>query len=159
MKLAIVGPGRAGKDEAARWLSARTRLHYALSTSEVIAPEIARRKGIAVTEAFANRHRDRDEWRRVGDEMRARDPAALARKTLAAGDICVGIRARVEIEAVIRERLVDLVVWVDRDVPEDPTLEYGAEMVDVVILNHWGVEELHGRLERLARTWGVLNPA
>ena len=156
MKIAIVGRGRAGKDATAAWLSANTTLHYALSTSQVIAPHAAKRLGLSVDEAFRRRHEDRELWRRLGDELRRDDPARLARETLAVGDLCVGVRARVEMEAVISEGLVDLVLWVDRDVPPDLTLEFDAGLADVILPNHGTVAELHGRLRRLARALGVL---
>jgi hypothetical protein len=156
LKIAIVGHGRAGKDEAAAYFHEHTRCRYALSTSEVIAPVAAARLGLPVAEAFARRHEDRATWRAIGDEMRANDPAALARETLRHGDICVGIRAIVEIEAVRREGLVGLIIWIDRDVPPDPTLEFGSEQADIVIENRWDLPAFHARLRRLANAMGVL---
>ena len=155
LRLAIVGPGRAGKDACAEWLAANTPLRYTGSCSSVIAPHAARRLGLGVTEAFARRHEDRDLWRAIGDELRRDDPAALARETLRHGELCVGVRARVEIEAVIRERLVDLVLWIDRDVPPDPTLEFGPEVATVILPNRGTLADLHGRLRALARAWGL----
>lgn len=157
LKIAILGPSRAGKDVAADWLAANTRLRYTGSCSSVIAPVVAERYGMTVAEAFARRHEDRDLWFRTGNEMRASDPAALARETLRKGDICVGIRSRAEIEAVLSGGLVDLAIWVSRpNLPVDPTLEYGVEMADIVIRNHAGLDEFHGRLHRLAASWGVM---
>lgn len=140
----------------ADWLKAHSRCRYSFSTSAAIAPYVAGQIGITTAEAFARRHEDRELWRRVGDALRADDPAFLARKTLAGGDLSVGIRARVEIEAVQRERLVDLTLWVDRAVPPDPTLEFGPEMADVVIQNHWGLSELYARLAKFANALGIL---
>lgn len=156
MKLAICGPARSGKDEAAIWLAANTSLRYSLSTSQVIAPVAARHLGLSVEAAFAQRHQDRMLWRRLGDGLRRSDTAYLARQTLIDGDLCVGIRSRLEIEAVRAEKLVDLVIWIARTVPTDPTLQYGPEMADIVIQNYWGVAEFHERLQRLAKSWDIL---
>ena len=156
MKLAIVGPGRSGKDEIANWLHANTSLCYlGYSTSRVICPHAARQLGISEDEAFARRHEDRALWRRIGDELRAHDPAHLAREVLKHQDVCVGIRARCEIEAAQRERLVDLTLWVARDVPNDETLEYGSEVADLIIENRQSLSHLHARLSRLARALGL----
>ncbi len=157
MRLAIVGPGRSGKDEVAAWFARNTRLRYGGSTSEVIAPHAAKALGLSVAEAFARRHEDRDLWHRLGIELRKHDHAALARAVLKRGDLVVGVRDRVEMETVLAERLVDLAVWIDRPgIPDDPTLEYGPELCDVTIQNHWGLTELHGRLKKFANAIGVL---
>lgn len=157
VKVGIYGPSRSGKDIAAAYLAAHTRLRYWGPTSKVIAPHAAERLGMNAVEAYRLRHANRPLWRQIGDELRANDPAFLARVTLQRGDINVGVRARVEIEAVRRERLVDIAVWVDRaGIPDDPTLEFGPEMCDVLLPNHWGIPELHGRLRNLALSWGVL---
>jgi hypothetical protein len=157
LKIALCGPGRAGKDEAADWLNLNTRLRYTGSCSSVIAPVAAARLGLSVKEAFRRRHEDRDLWRKLGDEMRAADPAKLARETLRKGDICVGIRSLVEIEAVLRQRLVTIAVWIDRPgIPVDPTLEYDAQMCHVVLSNHGDLPAFHERLRCLAMACGVL---
>jgi hypothetical protein len=155
MKLAIVGPSRCGKDVAARWFAEHTPLRYSKSTSQVIAPHAAARLGLSAEEAFARRHEDRDLWFKLGCELRRDDPAYLAREVLRDGDLVVGVRDRAEMEATIREGLVDLVIWIDRDVPVDPTLTYGRELADVVIENRWSLADLHRRLDRLASTWGL----
>ena len=157
MKIAIVGPGRSGKDEIADWLKTHTTLRYWGSCSQVILPYAAAEQGIGEAEAWATRHANRDLWFRIGNRLRTGDHAALARKTLENGDICVGVRARAEMQSVIDEGLVDLVLWVSRrGTPDDPTLEFGPELADIVIGNHWGLSELHGRLAKLAKSWGVL---
>lgn len=159
MKLAIVGPGRCGKDTAAEWFAQRTILRYWGSCSQVILPEAARRLGLSEAEAWKRRHEDRKFWRELGDEMRKDDPAALARVTLEKGDLCVGVRSHVEMRAVLDQKLVDLTVWIHRpNVPNDPTLEFGRGLADVVIENAGTLTDFHGKLYNLAATLGVLNP-
>lgn len=159
MKLAIVGPGRSGKDHAAEHLASISTLFYSgYSTSAVILPWAADWLGVSAAEAWETRHADRELWKAIGDELRREDAARLARKTLEVSDICVGIRDRVEMEAVRYEGLVDLVLWIDRDVPPDPTMGYGPEMADVVVMNRWDLASLESRLTRLAASWGVLKP-
>jgi hypothetical protein len=157
LKIAIVGPGRCGKDTAAEWLSANTRLSYAVSTSEVISWSMADKMGVSVATAHAMRHDRRGEWFDQGVRLRGIDPAYLARTVLALGDICVGIRDRPEMDRVRSEGLVDLVLWVDRPgVAADPTLMYGPELADVILPNWWGIDEFHGRLRVLGKSLGIL---
>jgi hypothetical protein len=156
MRLALIGPGRSGKGEAALWLQRNTRLRYWGPTSKVIAPHAAARLGVSEAEAFRRRHEDRALWRAIGDELRANDPAALARVTLTEGDICEGVRSRVEIEAVVREKLVDTIWWIDRSVAPDETLEFGIEYADAIIPNRGRIEDLYTRLRRLSAALGIL---
>jgi hypothetical protein len=157
LKLALCGPSKCGKDEVARWLHRNTSLRYTMATSEVIAPVAAERLGISVEVAFATRHRHRDLWRAIGDELRVNDPAYLARRVLADGDLLVGVRSLGEITTAQREGMVDLTVWIDRPgVEKDTTLEFGPEVADMILPNWWGVRELHARVRVHARAWGVL---
>lgn len=157
MRLALCGHGRAGKDAAAEWFGEHTTIRYSgFSTSRAITPYAARKLGISEEEAFARRHEDRELWFRLGNQLRMEDPAFLARQTFEHGDIAVGIRDRGEMEAVLREGLVDLAVWIEREVSVDPTLTYGRELCDIIIDNDGTLEEFHSRLRALAKAMGVL---
>lgn len=158
MKLAIVGPGRCGKDTAAEFFAANTILRYWGSCSQVILPEAAKRLGISEAKAWAERHAHRNFWRALGDEMRADDPAALARVTLKNGDLCVGVRSHIEMRAVIDQKLVDLVVWIHRPkIDSDPTLEFGRGLADVLIENDGTLADFRKKLETFSRTLGILH--
>lgn len=142
-RLAIVGPGRAGKDEVASRLASHHGFTYGGTTSTVITEAIARGVGVSYVAAHALRHQYREGWRAIGDLMRLNDPAALAREVLRRGDLAVGIRAGVEMEVVIAEGLVDAVWWVRRPgIPRDPTLEFGEEVADRIILNNGTLDDL-----------------
>ena len=69
----------------------------------------------------------------------------------------MGIRDRGEMEAVLREGLVSHAIWIDRDVPADPTLTYGKDLCDIVVENHGTIEELYAILKAVASVLGVLN--
>jgi hypothetical protein len=157
LTLGIMGPGRAGKDEAAEWLVEHTTLTYGGTTSIAISREVARREGISFLEAHAQRHDRRAYWRALGDEMRAHNPSALAEEMLKDSTLLVGVRARIEMQSVIEKRLCDLIIWVDRPgIPHDPTLEFGPELCDFTINNWWDVKEYHRRWQNLATTLGVM---
>jgi hypothetical protein len=154
-KIAICGHGRSGKDTAARWLAEHTPLRLGRTTSEVIAPFRAAELGIPVEDAFARRHEERDVWYLLGNRLRANDWARLVRETLRDGEICVGIRDPEELGATRAEGLVDLVLWIDRDVPADPTMKFGAERCDIIIRNDGSLETFYRRLEALMRFAGL----
>lgn len=154
----IVGPGKSGKDLVADWLAANTRLTRGPGTSGIIAPYIADEDGITFTEAMAKRREERDRWVAKGDELIElhNDPAFLVRECLKVGRIVVGCRRREEVRQVRLERLVDLVLWIERPGCDDSTMGFGPEMADTIIENNRTIEKLYERLEGLARFAGLL---
>jgi hypothetical protein len=155
-RILVVGHGRAGKDTACEYLAAITRLRFAGSTSVYLARHVAARLGVSEQEAYRTRHRDRSLWHRVGNEIRRQDPGLLVRESLANAEIAGGVRDREEIAVCRREDLVDLIVWVANDrVPHDATVTFGERDCDVTVPNHWGLDEFHRRLLRLARFAGL----
>jgi hypothetical protein len=156
-RLAICGPGRCGKDTAARWLASHTPLRLARTTSEIIAPHVADRLGLTVEEAFTRRHENRPLWFGVGNELRSPAPTYLVRECLKEGEIVVGLRNSDEVKAARAEGLVDLFVWIERQVPVDPTQTFRAERCDVTVLKDGTLEDLFRRLEALTRFAGLLS--
>jgi hypothetical protein len=157
-KLAICGPGRSGKDTAASWLAAHTRLRLGKSTSQVIAPFVASRLGIPIEDAFRRRHEDRGYWFNLGNELRARarDQTVLVREAIKGADIVQGLRNYDEVIASRNERLVDLFLWIERAVPPDPTMKFGPDQCDVVVRNNGTLGELFDKLEAIARFSNIL---
>jgi len=157
-RIAFCGPGRSGKDECSTYFARITGLRFAGSMSQFLCPFVAARLGLSDEEAFARRHESdamRMTWYRIGNELRDSDPALLVRETLKAGEICNGIRDIREFEAAKAEGLADLFIWVERDVPTDPTITYGAGLCDVVLDNNGSLGELHTKLDALARFAGL----
>jgi len=70
---------------------------------------------------------------------------------LAKGDIAVGLRNADEVMTARPERLIDLFVWIDREVPHDPIQTFGAELCDVIVSNHGSLDECFLKLMTLAR--------
>ncbi len=155
-RILIVGPGRAGKDTACEYLAKITELRFAGTTSLYLAKYVAARLGVSEQEAYRTRHQNRNFWHRVGNEVRKQDPGLLIRESLKHAEIVGGVRALAEIVACRDEHLVDLIVWIDNDrVPRGSTLTFGERECDVIVPNHWGLEDFHGRLLRLARFAGL----
>jgi len=125
-RILVVGPGRAGKDEALLWFEKHTPYASGGTTSLYLAYDVAEAKGISVEEAYAKRHEDRNFWFELGNKLReTRGVLYLLKQALLRGNVAAGVRDIREIEAAITERLVDVVLWVDNPrVPVDPTMSF-----------------------------------
>jgi hypothetical protein len=149
------GHGRAGKDTAGEYVCARANTVYPGSCSRLVLPLLAHMIGVPEDQAWRERHDHRDFWIDACHAVRADDYAFLVKLCLGAGDTAVGIRGRLELEAVTRGGIVDLTVWVDNPrVLTDWTVEYGAGDCDLIIANHGTLLEFYRKLDRLL---GVLN--
>jgi hypothetical protein len=155
-RILVVGYGRAGKDTACEYLAMITHLRFAGTTSLYLARHVAARLGVSEQEAYRTRHQNRNFWHRLGNEIRRRDPGLLVRESLEHAEITGGVRGIEEIEACRRERLVDLIVWIDNHrVPRGSTVTFARQDCDVVVPNHGSLEEFHGRLLLMARSAGL----
>lgn len=154
-RIALCGPGRSGKDTAARWIAAHTPLRYAGATSEFLLDEIVARTGADPEDAWATRHANRDLWYRIGNELRAEDPLVLVRRALERSELLVGCRDGDELVRARAEGLIDFVVWIERDVPPDPTLTYDHRLADVVVANPdpYDPTALYDALAEQLRAW------
>jgi len=153
--LGIMGPSRSGKDEAASFFVQHFSLRYSGSTSIVISREVAKREGISFREAHDQRHERKQYWYDLGNEMRRDDPAYVAREAMKDSDILVGLRDGEELETIRKENLCELIIWIDRIVPFDPTLKFDSSYCDIVIQNHWTLEDYHRRLMRVGLAMGL----
>lgn len=150
-RVLFCGHGRAGKDTACERFALATGLRNAGTVSRYLAPHVARRLGVSEEQAYAERRQNRELWRAVGDELRREDPAFLVRTMFQHGDIGGGVRGLAEIEAVHREGMADLIVWVENPrVPSDPTLEFDELHCDLLVLNASTLDDFHHHLDRLA---------
>ena len=154
--LAIVGHGRAGKDSAAEWLRDHTKLRFKGGCSYTGCQYVADKLGISWHEAWRTRHERRMEWYTLLNEYREADPAKLIKDCLVHSDIVCGVRDGKELHAAKQEGLLDLIVWVDRPVPIDPTVTFTIDDADVIIRNYGSFGTFYSRLKRFARTLGVL---
>lgn len=160
--LALCGYGRAGKDTSAEWFRDNTCLQFKGGCSWTARQYMANRLSedlgrlVTVAEVYDRRHEDRMKWYNYMNEYRKDDPARLIRDVLKHSDLVCGVRDRAELLAARDTGLLDLIVWIDRDVPVDPTVTYSIDDCDIVIRNHGTVPELHRRLEKLAAVLQIL---
>lgn len=150
--LALLGMGRAGKDTAGEYLCKRFELDPPRSSSLNALPLVAHMIGLPEQQAYAERHQHREFWIEACNMLRYDDLTRLARWCLGACDLAIGLRGNTEFAAVMKEGVCDLAVWVHRDVPKDPTVEFTREDCDVVIDNTTTLERFHERLERFGMT-------
>lgn len=156
-KIALLGNGRAGKDTAGGWFGLFTPLQYVGSTSRVVCPMIAEELGISVEAAWRNRHEHRKFWYDWCNEYRKDDPSKIAKACLAQGDIVVGLRDIVELNACKAEDLFDLTVWVENPrVPNDSTVTFTKDDCDVIIENNGDYRQFYRKLMQLCRFSGIM---
>lgn len=128
---------------------------YNGSTSEAAAAlvfrKIGQEMGYETQEAcFADRHSHRKLWAEIIWEYNKPYGITLYEDMLKASDILNGIRRTGELSALRDRKMIDWVVWIDRDVPEDPSLEMGSEVADFIIPNNNTLERFYKRLDDLA---------
>ncbi len=158
MKILFLGHGRSGKDTAIEYLAKITGLRNAGTTSIYLRKYVAKEFGVSEEQAYAERHQNREEWKRIGDEIRGGDPGKLLREALEVGDLTGGLRDIAEVVTAKQEKLVDLIVWVEnRRVPVDPTVTFSEKECDVVIQNNWSLEDFYERLDRFAAFAGLIS--
>lgn len=150
MKILFTGYGRAGKDEAAAYVAKITGLRYAGSFSWAALPYVAERLGLHPQVAWETRHTMRKQWYDYCNELRAPDATILARLVLAQGDVTAGLRDKVELDACKAAGLFDEIVWVERPgTPVDPTVTFGPQDCDRILVNEGTLEEYHAKLHEL----------
>jgi hypothetical protein len=172
-KLCIVGHGRHGKDTIADWFDEWTDLVHPGSLSWFLATAMVGRREFppgfdakvlaievdpfsVVRRLWNRRHDDREFWKAYGTRLREREPGILIKTALGHGDMVVGCRDKAEIDYLRSENLVDLIIWVERaGFEKDPTIEFGPEVADIVILNDTDVAGLTNKVERLAKFAGI----
>lgn len=153
--VAVVGPGRSGKDTAAEFLGQLTLLRYVGSTSWIGLDYMAERLGVCSMTAWESRHAHRGRWKQYLDEFRADDPTKLVRMSLDRGDIVSGIRDRSELESARAARLLTHVLWIDRDVPTDPTITFTRDDCDWVVRNDADLDTFRLRIAYWAGLVGL----
>lgn len=158
MKILFVGWGRAGKDEAAAYLAKITGLRYAGSFSWAALPYMAARLGVHPQLAWEQRRANREIWKKYCDELRVVDQTLLARMALQSGDICAGLRDKIEIDAVHAAGLFDHIIWVDRlGVPRDNTVTFERDHPAITqwVPNHHTLVDFHNTLITLCDDLGL----
>ena len=159
--IAFCGHGRSGKDTGAEWARDHTILRFKGGCSwtalKYMAKRLSEDEGRVVTEeeAYKNRHMDRMKWYTYMNQYREGDPSRLIRDCLEHSDIVCGVRDGKELTASKEKGLLDLIIWVNRDVPNDPTVTYTRDDCDIVVDNTSTLEAYYQKLARLMKSLGL----
>lgn len=153
-RLLIVGWGRAGKDECARFMNDHLGLPYGGSTSWAAMPLMAALMKTHPQLAWEHRHENRQFWKDACDRFRENDPLLLIRRALDStphARVITGIRDRVEITAAREAQIFRHIVWVERPgVPPDPTVTFDARDATDFIRNDGDLRRFHRNITRWA---------
>jgi len=154
MKLIIIGNAQTGKDTLAELFSHHYSLKF-VKTSMLSAEHIIMEAldYPSVEECYEDRVNHRQEWKELIAQYCSDDPAALAKLAFEQSDIYVGVRRRVEFEAM--RPLADMVIWVKPDPlvsyvnPEsEGIMELTEDDADYVIVNNYKPEDFALSMKR-----------
>jgi len=171
-RLAICGPGRSGKDVAARTLAEAMGVPYRKSTSEAACDLVWRKWGCNFLEwvpsgldsdtdlpitaysdqaaMFADRSNHRTRWAEIIWAYNQPDGLRLYRDMIDGGEtILCGIRRVSELQACKSAGLVDLAIWIERPGCIDSTCEIAAKDCDFSVLNCGSEEEFVEKLKHI----------
>ena len=158
-KFLVIGHARHGKDTVAAILATELGL-VATSSSEyacqhLVYPQLKVQYGYKTPcECFKDRANHRVEWYNIIANYNINDTAKMAREVFATSDIYIGMRSAIELQATLREGLVDLVIWVDagQRVPVESRGSCTVEknMAHVIIDNNGTMLQLEEKVAQLA---------
>lgn len=160
--MAVCGPGKCGKDTVCEWLRDNTSLIYTGSTSLYACKEVMEHmKDVGIDYdtpqmCYDDRDNHRQIWADVINDMNKENKTKLYARCLNEQHILNGIRNQEEFIACRSSGIIDLSIWIDRDVPNDPTMGYGSELCDIVIENKMDLISLFSRLTRLSKALDIM---
>lgn len=161
-RICYLGKSRAGKDEAAAFLSTVTNMRYAGSASLMAAPMIAYSLGMSTEEAFKTRHQYKEfwyEWLILFKKFFG--PTCLVEMLLSKADIVVGLRRLDEVKTAWEKNLITHLVWIDRPANAklaDTTINFDwpdvQRMSGMRIINDSYLADFHNRVRSHATMAG-----
>lgn len=157
IKLMILGSARHGKDTMAEILRDEYGMTFessSQSASDIFLYDLLKEKyGYETSEeCFEDRHNHRQEWYEAIKEYNKDDKAKLAKGIVERTGCYVGMRDREEIKECVKQKLFDLIVWVDASdrLPEEPATSFNIDKscADVIIENNGTYEEFYEKVLR-----------
>lgn len=157
-RLLIIGNARHGKDTLAEILRDKYGLRF-ISSSQAAAnifiyDKLKGKYGYKTPEeCFNDRVNRRPEWYKLIVDYNKDDKTKLARGILNMADCYVGMRDRVEIVECIREKLFDLIIWVDASerlpLEDKSSFNIDKDLADIIIENNTSILDFEERVNRL----------
>jgi len=158
--LLVIGSARWGKDTFAEILRDNFELKFVSSSqaaADIFIYETLKEKYGYKTpeECYSDRSNHRAEWYNLIRDYNVDDKARLAKGILERADCYVGMRDRGEIDECIKQKLFDLIVWVDASerLPLEPADSFNIDKscADVIIDNNGTVEQFEKRIIRFGK--------
>lgn len=154
-KIVLIGPSQCGKDETAKRLCRLWNRGFHGSSSWLAMPYIAHVMRSTENAMYECRHQYRAFMYYFCKGLRQHDPTFLVRLSLRHSPMSLGLRDKVELDASREAGLLPFVVWIERQVRPDPTLELTWHDADMVLLNMGTLNDLQRRVEALAKAIGI----
>ncbi len=160
MKLLIIGHARSGKDTCAEILSKNTGMTFQSSSMAAarlfIFDKLKNKYGYnTFDECFEDRVNHRAEWHDLITEYNKDDKAKLAKEILQGSDCYVGMRSGAEIDECVKQKLFDLIIWIDapKRVPEESleSFQIDKSYADIIIDNNETEEKFIKRVNNLSK--------
>lgn len=158
MNIVLIGHARHGKDTVAEILERDYGLTFESSSvfagKKCVYPTMKKEFGYRTfQECFEDRVNHRKVWYTLIKNYNTPDKTRLGREIFKVNDIYVGIRDREEFEALVAERIPDVVIWVDahkRKPPESlESMKLTQDDADIILDNNGTEEELVENVHKL----------
>lgn len=160
IKICVLGHMRSGKDTLAEIFNQEFGLTY--KSSSMAAAEIFifnvlkyKYKYKTLNECFEDRVNHRAEWHKLICDYNKNDKARLAKDILENSNCYVGMRDTEEINECIKQKLFDLIIWVDASerLPEEDKSSFNIDKscTDIIIENNGDYETFKNKAIRLGK--------
>lgn len=157
-KLLVIGHARHGKDTFAEIL--RDSFGFKFSSSSLAASEIFIYDALkekygyqSAEDCYEDRVNKRSEWYDLICQYNINDKALLAKEILKKADCYIGMRDVSEINECVKQKLFDLIIWVDASerLPLEPTNSFNIDKkcADIIIENNDDLESFVNRVIKL----------
>lgn len=159
MKLLIIGHMRSGKDTCAEILAKEIGMTFqssSMAAAKIFLFDALKEKYGYKTfeECFEDRVNYRAEWHDLITEYNKDDKARLAKEILKNSDCYVGMRSGDEIRECLKQKLFDLIIWIDASqrVPDEgkDSFQIDKSYADFIIDNNGTEEEFIKRVNKLS---------
>lgn len=158
--LLIISGKRSGKDTMVEILNKEFGLKYTASSQACadifIYDDLKEKYGYQTPEeCFEDRVNHRAEWYNMICDYNKDDKARLAKEILKETNCYVGMRDRDEITECLKQKVFDLVIWVDASERVEPessdSFNIDKSCADIVIDNNGTEQEFYERVMRLGK--------
>ena len=159
-KLLVIGHCRHGKDSLAEILNEEFGYTFessSQSAANIFLYDLLKDKYGYKTpeECFEDRVNHREEWYQAICDYNKDNRARLAQDILSRSDCYVGMRDKEEFNECVKQKLFDLIIWVDasKRLPLEPGTSFNINMsdADIIVENNGTFEEFVEKSKRIGK--------